>query len=149
MSETPLRQRVAERRAALLRYRRSGMPYTQIVEEHPELGYKGSASAARKDAQRALLQVVSEPAKDLLTLEMSRIDELWQAIHAKGLAGDLWAIDRLMRMSERRAKLAGLDSDSMRVLLTREAESEQAKGILGNFFTAAAGVYEQMTDPDD
>lgn len=148
MSETPLRQRVAERRAALLRYRRQGMQYVQLVEEHPELGYS-SASAARKDCQRALAVVVAEPAKDLLTLELTRIDELWQAIHAKGMAGDLWAIDRLMRMSERRAKLAGLDSDSMRVLLTREAESEQAKGILGNFFTAAVGVYEQMTDPDD
>ena len=148
MSETPLRQRVAERRAALLRLRRQGLQYVDIVEQHPELGYS-SASAARKDCQRALAVVVAEPAKDLLTLELSRIDELWQAIHERGMAGDLWAIDRLMRMSERRAKLAGLDSDSMRVLLTREAETEQGKGIAGRMWDVFNVAYREMTDPDD
>lgn len=140
----------AERRAELLKLRRAGWTYDQIVAERPELGYS-SAGMARKDAQRAMQQVVGEPARDLLQLELDRLDELWAAIHGKGLAGDLWAMDRLLRMSAQRARLLGLDTEAMRARLLEDTGLATARGLLGDFAAAAQARHAELppTDPTD
>jgi hypothetical protein len=55
--------------------RAAGMTYDQIWSAMP--GEYRSRSALIQDAQRALLQVVAEPAADLKALEAARLDMLW------------------------------------------------------------------------
>lgn len=99
---------VAKRRAQLLELRRAGYTFQEIVTRHPELGYR-SASNAVQDAQRALHKLVDEPARDVLALELSRLNALTQGLWKAARSGDEKAVDRVLRVMERRAKLLGLD----------------------------------------
>lgn len=125
---SPRRLRTAERRAQALKLRAAGMKYPDIAAQ---LGY-ASRGAAAQDVQRALLENVGEPAAELRALEVERLDMLWQTA-MRVLAGKhptvsngrvvmidgtpvpdvgpvLAAIDRLLKIQERRARLLGLDS---------------------------------------
>lgn len=131
---------VAKRRARLLELRRAGLTYAEIVEQHPDLGYKTTAAAAQ-DATRALRVVLEEPARDLLALELSRLDALTQALWAKARRGGVGEVDRLLRIMERRAKLTGLD------FADRNAETsdrDDVAGMLGDLFTALGGHVAAM-----
>lgn len=117
----------AERDAEAARLRTRGLSYDAIGEQ---LGLdKGNAYRA---VQRALQATVQEPAEELRQLELARLDDMWAAVlevlEAKHftvsqgrivyygdvpLADDapvLAAVDRLLRIQERRAKLLGLDA---------------------------------------
>jgi hypothetical protein len=116
----------AERDAEAARLRSRGMTYRQIAAH---LGVTvGNAHAA---VQRALAEVIAEPAADALAFELERLDQLYQAalkvleaqhitvsngrvveLDGVPLPDDgpvLQAIDRLVRISESRRKLLGLD----------------------------------------
>lgn len=117
----------AERDAEACRLRSRGLSYAQIAAE---LGI--SRTQAYEGVQRALREIVSEPAEELRHLELLRLDEMYRAALAvlegrhyvvdKGgvvmmdgvpVEDDgprLAAIDRLLKIQERRAKLLGLDT---------------------------------------
>jgi hypothetical protein len=125
---SPRRIAVAQRRAQALKLRLTGARYDDIAAQ---LGYSTRA-AAIQDVQRALVASVHEPAEELRALEVQRLDMLWQTalrvltrqhvtvsngkvVHLDGtpVKDDgpiLAAIDRLLRIQERRAKLLGLPS---------------------------------------
>lgn len=116
------------RDAEACRLRAQNFTYQQIADQ---LGFasKGNAYGA---VQRALRDTVQEPAEELRQLELIRLDELSQAArtvmegthyvvdrgqvvewNGAPLVDDgpvLAAIDRLLRVQERRARLLGLDS---------------------------------------
>lgn len=124
----------AERRVKALDYRKAGASYRAIARE---LGV--SEAQAHNDVQRSLADLAAQQqasAEELRALELARLDDLalaatriLQASHplisggkvlsgfttdgkAIGLTDDgprLQAIDRLLRISERRARLLGLD----------------------------------------
>ena len=52
----------------------------------------------------------TEGAEHLRTLEALRLDEIQAKIWDKAIAGDYRAVDRVLRIMERRAKLLGLDA---------------------------------------
>jgi hypothetical protein len=118
----------AERDAEAARMRSRGHTYQQIADQ---LGFsnKGTAYAA---VHRAMAEVVAEPAAEAVQFELDRLDQMHQAA-LKVLEGHhvtvsngkvvtlddvplqddgpvLAAIDRLVRISESRRKLLGLDS---------------------------------------
>ena len=103
------RIRTTEKTLKALELRKRGMNYTQIGEK---LG------CARNTACRYVLSELEnladkcrEEAVHVRDLELQRLDDLyliaWKAI-AEG--SDLVAIDRCLRIMERRAKLLGLDA---------------------------------------
>ncbi len=118
----------AKRDAAAADLRADGRSFQQIADE---LGFadKGEAHHA---VQRALRAIVQEPAERLRTLELARLDSMYEAAmgvlerqhvtvsHGKivyagkePLIDDgpvLQAIDRLLKIQERRARLLGLDA---------------------------------------
>lgn len=101
----------AERRRQALELRKAGVDFRTIADR---LGYEGP-SGAHKAVTTALKALTAEPAEELRTLELERLDamlrSLWvRATNAKG--ADLGAIDRVLKIMERRAKLAGLDAPS-------------------------------------
>lgn len=89
-----------------LELRKAGVSYQRIADT---LGYK-SASGAHKAVQTALKKTLQEPADDLRKLELERLDSAAAAIYPSVKQGQYGAIDRWIKIMERRAKLLGLDA---------------------------------------
>ena len=125
----------AERDAAAARMRADSRTYADIAAQ---LGY-ASEGAAHDGVARALAAAVQEPATELRQLELDRLDRMYQAVlgvlereHVtvsngrivrgeddKAILDDgpvLNAVDRLLRIQERRAKLLGLDAPAKQEL---------------------------------
>ena len=95
-----------ERQLKALELRLAGVTYQQIADE---LGY-ASRQGAFKAVEAALRLTLREPADSLRRISAERLDRATLAIWRAVNAGDLQAIDRLLRIEARRAKLLGLDS---------------------------------------
>lgn len=59
------------------------------------------------DAAKRRVEAVDQ----MVDLEASRLDRLQMAVWSRAINGDLGAVDRVLRIMERRAKLFGLDKD--------------------------------------
>lgn len=95
----------ADRRRQAVELRLDGMSYEAIADR---LGWR-SHSSAHAAVQDGLQDAIREPAESLIRLELLRLDELHRACWGKAMAGDLRAVDRVLRVMERRARLLGLD----------------------------------------
>jgi hypothetical protein len=101
---TPSAETIA-REQHVLELRRAGASFDKIAQEvnlH-------SRSDAHKIYKRALARTLMEPAAEIRRLEADRLDRLQLAVWTKALRGDLPAVDRVLRVMERRARLLGLD----------------------------------------
>jgi len=118
----------AAKDAKAVELRGHGHTYAEVAKA---LGMS-HASAARKAVERALVATVAEPCEALRRLELAKLDELsavaWRVLDTPtplisagrimvldGVAltdpmPTLHAIDRLLRIAERRAKLCGIDA---------------------------------------
>lgn len=133
----------AERDAAAARLRMRGLTFAQIADE---LGYVDH-TGARRAVHRALKAIVAEPAEDLRQMELVRLDAMWQACLAvlearhftisngrlirigehpiEDDAPVLAAVDRMLKIQDRRAKLLGLDAPvKTNVTITTEIDAQ-------------------------
>jgi len=104
------KQRVTakEREIRALELRKSGATYRAIGES---LGI--TEQGAHKCVMRAidkLNEKIIEDAVQVRRLELERLDRLFLAIYRTAIQGNLDAIDRILRIMTRRAKLLGLDA---------------------------------------
>ena len=97
--------RAHERHLQALELRKAGVTYEVIAGQ---LGY-ANASGARKAVLSALKATLREPAAELRELELARLDAMLLPLWRRVQAGDEKAIDRALRIMERRARLLGLD----------------------------------------
>jgi len=108
---------VVERQRQALELRRAGVGFDQIAQQ---LGYEDRSGAYRA-VVAGLKKTLQEPADELRELELSRLDQLLLAVWTA--AANLpkkpneparmpqhLAIDRVLRIMERRAALLGLDA---------------------------------------
>ena len=95
-----------EKQRRCLDLRRAGVTYDVIAEQ---VGYS-NAGAAYNAVRSALRATLQEPANEVRELEVDRLDRLERALWPAALNGDQGAIDRILRISERRARLLGLDA---------------------------------------
>ncbi|MGW1433116.1 hypothetical protein ACWD6K_31410 [Streptomyces sp. NPDC002431] len=142
----------AERDAAAADLRSKGWTYRRIAAQ---LGYNHRADAYNA-VQRVLKETVREAGEELRTLELERLDALYAAatevlerehvtvsngrvvdLNGMPLPDDgpvLAAIDRLLKIQERRAKLLGLDAPAkaaVTITPERAAAIEQLVEELG------------------
>jgi hypothetical protein len=128
---------LAERRRRAVELRLEGVSYEDIAVE---VGLK-SAGGAHRLVARALEASYREPADELRTLELERLDSLTRALWSKCTGEDpitgktskinLKAVDRAVRVMERRAKLLGLDAPVKQDITTNgEAVSTQGTVII-------------------
>ncbi|MFJ6319693.1 hypothetical protein ACIQJW_26785 [Streptomyces californicus] len=142
----------AERDAEAARLRSLGWSYPRIAAE---LGWKTRADA-HNAVKRVLKETVREAGDDVRTLELERLDRLEAAanevlerehvtvsngrvvvLHEAPLPDDgpvLAAIDRLLKIQERRARLLGLDAPTKQAITItpeRAAALEQLVAELG------------------
>jgi orotate phosphoribosyltransferase-like protein len=105
-----LRNGVAQRTTAknVLKLRKMGLDAQQISGEldMPLDRVKNIISNALK----ALAKEMKGQAEQIRSLELTRLDELQTAIWTDCMDGKLTAIDRVLKIMERRSKLVGLDA---------------------------------------
>ena len=108
----------AQRAATAVSLRARKLTFEQIASM---CGY-GSASSCRKAILREMNRVVISNVDDLRREELLILDRLhqecWEMALDKKNKGRLWAIDRLIQLSERRSKLMGLDQTPDMALMT-------------------------------
>lgn len=112
-AEAPI---LADRRAKLVQMRARKIPWQQIADD---LGYAGPAAAAA-DLKRVLAQRKAEldfSIDDYRELELENLEDLErkirdgiESLEVDNLDALLPAMDRLLRLSKRRADLIGLDA---------------------------------------
>jgi hypothetical protein len=108
---TPINRDVnaAQRASLALSLRASKMTYEEIAKD---CGY-ASAGAARKAILRELDRCVVKNADELRAQESDMLDRLhkecWKIAMDENHRNQLYAVDRILSISERRAKLFGLD----------------------------------------
>ena len=102
-----------DRQLQALELRKAGVSYAVIAER---LCYR-SGSGAHAAVGAALKKTLQEPADELRVLELERLDNMLLAIASQVKAGHLGAIDRALRIQERRAKLLGLDAAAKHELM--------------------------------
>lgn len=102
---SPAQIKVNERQIRALNLRKAGATFPEIAEAE---GY-ASPSGAYEAVKAALKKTMSEPAEELRQLELTRLDDMLASIWDAVLAGDTDSIATALRISERRARLLGLD----------------------------------------
>lgn len=98
----------ALRMNAAVKHREDGMSYAEIAKE-----LKVDKSTAIRAVRRGLDLLASdtrESAERVVGLELSRLDTLWAKMYAQAKDGNQTAVDRCLRIMERRARLLGIDS---------------------------------------
>ena len=115
----------AERQRRAFELHLAGVTYEQIASA---LGY-ASHSGAHKAVSAYVKQFRTEPTQELIAIESARIDRLWRAIWERALGGDLKALDRAIRLMDRRAKLLALDGAQKLDIELVIRQVAQAEGI--------------------
>lgn len=139
---------IAERRTRAAQLRRSGASWADIARE---LGYC-SPSAATQDVRRALAQRLREQGEALdewRLLETDHLDDLRRRAMAILVSAppetQLKAIDRLVRIAERRSRLLGLDHSDEMDERRVEIEQESAELLIGALRAIFADLNVTMT----
>jgi hypothetical protein len=115
-STSPRSIRAAKRRAAALDLRVHGHTF-EVIGKH--LGV--SKAQAARDIDAALAEITTEPAKQLLAMELRRLDELQSAHFQNATEGDPTATNAVLRIMAHRAMLLGWSRDEQgaaRVLIS-------------------------------
>jgi hypothetical protein len=89
-----------------IRLRKAGLTYDQIAAQ---LNWH-SRQAAHAAITGALAAERRESVDELRVVEDLRLDDMLRAIYAEALKGGFGAIDRVLKIMERRSKLWGLDA---------------------------------------
>lgn len=109
----------AERRAFVLRLRKQGKTYVDIAQATiEEFGLERLPAGfddryAWKDVSRELDRLrneIADSVESIIELEVQRLDAMLDKLWDRVENADEKAIDRVLRIMERRAKLLGLDA---------------------------------------
>jgi len=112
-------EQIEERREIAFALRRAGDSFRTISRKLTELAARASkpylevgSSQAERDVKAVLRRIVRETnksAEELVALEVARLDLALGALAQQVKNGNHGAIDRWLKIAERRAKLLGLD----------------------------------------
>ena len=138
-STTSARKTAAEKRAEALELRAMGYNYQAIADE---VGY-GSRGAAHKAVAQELRNIPREAAEQARELELGRLDDLQMAAMNGAMAGDLFAIDRVVKIVESRARLLGLYN----LPDNSDPGAEQARQALIGFLQVASEAVAPKVEP--
>ena len=131
------RLNATEKRLDALTLRRRGSTFREIADK---LGC--SRAMVHKYVAGALREYAAankEETEVYRALEADRLDALHAAIWPKAMNGDMRAVDRVLRIMERRAKLFGLDAPT-KVAATTPDGDEQAPAAVVVLPPIASGV---------
>jgi hypothetical protein len=87
--------------------RKAGVSYEKIAER---VGYKNANTAANAVSRTLKRSRKHVDTDDMVNMELSRLDALQAVAWRRAKEGDLPAIDRILKIMERRAHYLGLDT---------------------------------------
>src|SRR5689334_3583077 len=96
----------AQKQLKALELRRAGAGFDKIAQQ---LGYS-SAGGAYKAVQAGIKKLLREPGESVRKLELDRLDRLMVAIWLKAMNGDLGALDRVLKIIDKRCAIEGLNA---------------------------------------
>lgn len=96
----------AEQQRKALELRKAGATYEQIAVQLKV----SNRSVAWKLVKTAIEDIVREPAEEVLQLELARLDAMLLGVWTDAKGGNTAAIDRALRIMDRRAAYLGLDA---------------------------------------
>lgn len=102
---SPRMMKAVERQRQALELRMAGYTYDVIAEQ---IGYADGGSAY-KAVMLGIQKTLQEPADEVRKIEVARLDKLLAGIYLQAKQGNLPAMDRVLKVMERRDKLLGLD----------------------------------------
>jgi hypothetical protein len=113
-----------------------------------------SGSAAKYDVDRYIEEgkalVVESSQRQMLTLEVARLDRLQHSVWAAAMGGHVPSVSVAMSIIMNRAKLVGLDAEKMNVdALARTVVVPSSSDGYIAALKSAAGVVTQLSDSDD
>lgn len=91
-----------------LELRLAGFDYPQIAEKMGYANRVGAWKAVMRTVD-AMYETMLEDAKHVVILELERLDKMFQVAYAEAKEGDWKAMDRALRIMERRERYLGLD----------------------------------------
>jgi hypothetical protein len=97
---------VLQKQAEALQLRIAGASFPVIAER---LGYAGP-QGAYEAVKAALDRTLREPAEELRKLDQERLERMLLGLWPQATQGNQGAIDRVIKLLERRARLLGLDA---------------------------------------
>jgi len=136
------RIKAVERQRDALELRKAGATYQQIADQ---LRFRGP-SGAYKSVMSALKKTLQEPARDVRLLELSRLDALYVEVYRMARQGVLGAVDRCLRIMERRARLMGLDAPSQVLIGDWRQELADSGVSPGELFDELVGRYVETLE---
>lgn len=132
---------IQEKQRRALNLRKAGASYDTISDQ---LGYAGRG-AAYKAVQAALRDLARDTSEELHLLDGERLDQMLLALWPKAMKADGWAIDRILKITELRARpkpaetvgrvAAGVERD-----LARLPESARSSALAETARTLARNV---------
>ena len=141
-SKTEIRMTAAERARKAMVLRAARVSYDNIARQ---LGYANRSSAFNA-VKRELARIPREAAKELRLSELESLDNAERAIATLVASGNLQAIDRMLRIKDARAKLAGLYEEAP------DTGVAEVKAVLAAWFTSITTEVDNDDDdeyPDD
>lgn len=95
-----------DRQRQALELRKSGLTFEAIAAQ---LDYKHASGAAFAVAS-ALKKTLQEPADSVRMIELARLDAMLAGLWKLATHGDTYAVDRVLKIMDRRAAYLGLDA---------------------------------------
>jgi hypothetical protein len=139
-----------DRHRQALELHKAGVGYQVIADR---LGYAGP-SGAFKAVEAALQKTLQEPADELRTLELERLDLMHQALWPKAVTGNLRAVDRVLSIMKRRSQLLGLDAPKMLAVALETSVEQMAEKMaarygleVGAVLAEAEWILTEVRDP--
>jgi hypothetical protein len=131
----------AERKKNAVELRLAGASYREIGDA---LGC--STVTAMNDCKEALAEIPMQQADEMRTVELSRLDRLQRAVWGKAVKGDLQAVDRAIKIIDRRAKLLGLDAPQQVQITANDVDLD---ATVDKMLRVAEMALQQTTGGDD
>ena len=137
-----------EREAEALELRKAGATYRQIGAR-----LRISAQAAHKrvtEALRGIAETTGEKAEEVRSLEMHRLDTMLLGLWSKARTGDVAAIDRVVKIMQRRADMLGIDAASKHEVTGKDGRSiriEDARTELAGTLARLTAAITPARDP--
>ena len=110
------------------------------IAETLELAGPSSAAACIERGMTRLGRV--EAADELRQIELARCDRLTQGVWPRAIDGDEAAINTVLRIMQRRARLAGLDQLPLQRIEQVNADGRIGVVLDGDFYKTAARLHE-------
>lgn len=115
------KERVTEDRVLVYQLRLAGHSYRAIENitadlDGPTKGRRIPRSTAQELAEAEATDRVTPVRQAVIEMELDRLDAMFLAIAGRAAQGDVAAIDRALRIQERRARLLGLDAPTQQTV---------------------------------